>query len=93
MLISRLIFLKNLCGLEVSQIIPCQDHAEDIPRSAVDCFSLEVHRLDILGKDQIVRPQGKDSRLNFETPRLRTCHKLGSGFYLALGRAGPWGEF
>lgn len=64
-------------GLRASWATPCEfdllpavRHAEDIPRSAVDCFSLEAHQLDMLGKDQIVRPQGKDSHLNFETPRL-----------------------
>jgi hypothetical protein len=81
-------------GLRASRATPCEfdllpavRHAEDIPRSAVDCFSLEAHRLDMLGKDQIVCPQGKDSHLKFETSRLRTWRKLGSGFYLALGRA------
>jgi hypothetical protein len=48
---------------------------------------LESHPLDLLDKDQFVRPQGKHSRLNFENSRLRTWRKLGPGFYLALGRA------
>jgi hypothetical protein len=56
-------------------------HAEADPRSAVDCFSLESHPLDLLEKDQNVRPLGK------ENSRLRTWRKLGLGFYLALGRA------
>jgi hypothetical protein len=45
-------------GLRASRATPCEfdllpavRHAEDIPRSAVDCFSLEAHRLDMLGKD------------------------------------------
>jgi hypothetical protein len=36
-------------------------HAEADPRSAVDCFSLESHPLDLLDKDQHVCPQGKYS--------------------------------
>jgi hypothetical protein len=70
-------------------LLPTVWHAEADPRSAVDCFSLESHPLDLLDKDQHVRPQGKYSRsnLNFENSTLRTSHKLGPGFYLALDRA------
>jgi hypothetical protein len=69
--------------LRASLATPCE--LDLLP--AVDCFSLESHPLDLLDKDQIVRPQGKYSRLNFENSRLRTWRKLGPGFYLALGRA------
>jgi hypothetical protein len=68
-------------------LFPAVWHAEADSRSAVDCYSLESHPLDLLDKDQHVRPQGKYSRLNFENSRLRTWRKLGPGFYLALGRA------
>jgi hypothetical protein len=57
------------------------------PRSAVDCFSLESHPLDLLDKAHNVRSQGKYFRLNYENSRLRTWRKLGLGFYLALGWA------
>jgi hypothetical protein len=76
--------LATPCKLD---LLPAVWHAEVVPRSAVDCFSLESHLLDLLDKDQIVRPQGKYSRLNFENSRLRTWRKLGHGFYLALGQA------
>jgi hypothetical protein len=76
--------LAKPCELD---LLPAVWHAEVDPRSAVDCFSLESHPLDLLDKDQNVRPQGKYSRLNFENSRLRTWRKLGPGFYLALGRA------
>jgi hypothetical protein len=56
-------------------------HAEDDPRSAMDCFSLESHPLDLLDKDQHVRPQSKYSHLIFENSRLRTWHKLGPNFF------------
>jgi hypothetical protein len=59
-------------GLRASLAKPCELdllsavwHAEADPRSAVDCFSLESHPLDLLDKDQNVRPQGKYSCLNF----------------------------
>lgn len=70
-------------------LLPAVWHAEADPRSAVDCFSLESHPLDLLDKDQHVHLQGKYSRLNlnFENSSLRTWHKLGPGFYLALDRA------
>jgi hypothetical protein len=42
-------------------LLPAVWHAEADPRSAVDCFSLESHPLDLLEKDQHVRPQGKYS--------------------------------
>jgi hypothetical protein len=77
--------------LRASVVTPCELdllsavwHAEAVTRLAVDCFSLESHPLDLLDKDQIVRPQGKRSHLNFENSRLRTWRKLGPGFYLAL---------
>jgi hypothetical protein len=68
-------------------LLPAVWHAEADPRTAVDCFSLESQTLDLLDKDQIVRPQGKHPRLNFENSRLRTWRKSGHTFYLALGRA------
>jgi hypothetical protein len=68
-------------------LLPAMWHAEAVPRSVVDCFSLESHPLDLLDKDQIVRLQGQYSRLNFENSRLRTWRKLVPGFYLALGGA------
>jgi hypothetical protein len=67
-------------------LLPAVSHAEADPRTAVDCFSMESHTLDLLDKDQIVRPQGKHPRLNFENSRLRTWCKSGHAF-LALGRA------
>jgi hypothetical protein len=68
-------------------LLPAVWHTEADPRSAADCFLLESHLLNLLDKDQHVRPQGKYSRLNFENSRLRTRRKLGPDFYLALGRA------
>jgi hypothetical protein len=62
----------------------------------VDCFSLESPPLELLGKDRHFRPKGKKvlsrSNLNFENSkseylRTRKWNKLGSGFYVALGRA------
>jgi hypothetical protein len=47
--------LATPCELD---LLPAVWHAEAVPRSAVDCFSLESHPLDLLDKDQIVRPQG-----------------------------------
>jgi hypothetical protein len=76
--------LATPCKLD---LLPVVRHAEAVPRSAVDCSSLEAHPLDLLDKDQSVRPQGMYSRLNLENSRLRTWRKLGPGFYLALGRA------
>jgi hypothetical protein len=76
--------LATPCELD---LFPAVWHAETGTRSAVDCFSLESHLLDLLDKDQFVRPQGKHSCLNFENSRLRTWRKLGPGFYLALGQA------
>jgi hypothetical protein len=76
--------LATPCELD---LLPAVQHAETVPRSAVDCFSLEHNTLDLLDKDQLVRPQGKYSGLNFKNSRLRTWRKLGPGFYLALGRA------
>lgn len=54
-------------------LLPTVWHAEANPRLAVDCFSLESHPLDLLDKDQHLRPQGKNSctNLNFENSRLR----------------------
>jgi hypothetical protein len=68
-------------------LLPAVWHAEADMRTSVDCFSLESHTLVLLDKDQIVRPQGKHPRLNFENSRLRTWRKSGHAFYLALGRA------
>jgi hypothetical protein len=55
--------------LRASLATPCEfdlllavRHAEAGPRSAVDCSSLEAHPLDLLDKDQSVRPQGKYSQ-------------------------------
>jgi hypothetical protein len=71
-------------------------HADVEPRSVVDCFSLESLPLELLGKDRHLRPKGKKllsrSNLNFENLKSeysRTCtwNKLGSRFYVALGRA------
>jgi hypothetical protein len=76
--------LATPCELD---LLPVVRRAEAVPRLAVDCSSLEAHLLDLLDKDQSVRPQGKYSCLNFENLRLRTWRKLGPGFYLALGRA------
>jgi hypothetical protein len=42
-------------------LLPTVWHVEAIPRSAVDCYLLESHPLDLLDKDQHVRPQGKYS--------------------------------
>jgi hypothetical protein len=77
--------LANPCEFD---LLPVVWHAKADRRLAVDCFSLESHPLDLLDKDQHVRPQGKYSRsnLNFENSRLRTWRKLGPGFYLALGQ-------
>jgi hypothetical protein len=61
-------------------LFPAVWHAEAGTRSAVDCFSLESHPLDLLDKDRFVRPQGKHSRLNFENSRLRMWRKLGPIF-------------
>jgi hypothetical protein len=76
--------LATPCELD---LIPAVRHAKAVPRLVVDCSSLEACPLDLLDKDQSVRPQGKYSRLNFENSRLQTWRKLGPGFYLALGRA------
>jgi hypothetical protein len=76
--------LATPCELDLFLVVW---HAEAGTRSAVDCFSLESHPLELLDKDQFVRPQGKQSRLNFKNLRLLTWHKLDPGFYLALGRA------
>lgn len=56
--------LAKPCELD---LLPAVRHAEVDPRSAVDCFSLESHPLDLLDKDHNGRPQGKYSRLNFES--------------------------
>jgi len=50
--------LAKPCKLDLLQAVW---HAEADPRSAVDCFSLESHSLDLLDKDQNVRSQGKYS--------------------------------
>jgi len=51
--------LATPCELD---LLPVVRHAEAVPRSAVDCSSLEAHPLDLLDKDQSVRPQGKYSQ-------------------------------
>jgi hypothetical protein len=45
--------LVTPCELD---LLPAVRHAEAVPRSAVDCSSLEAHPLDLLDKDQFVRP-------------------------------------
>ncbi len=42
-------------------LLPAGWHGEADPRSVVDYFSLESYPLDLLDKDQHVRPQGKYS--------------------------------
>jgi hypothetical protein len=66
-------------------------HAESVQRTTMDCFSVELHLLNLLDKDCPLRPQGKKrpscSNLKIERSRLWTWCKLGTGFFLALGRA------
>jgi len=74
-------------------------HAESVQRTAVDCFSMESHQLNLLDKDHPLRPQGKKrppcSNLKIERSRLRTWRKLGSGvfFGFGLGRKESSGPF
>jgi hypothetical protein len=74
-------------------LLPMVRHAEVELWSVVDYFSLESPLLELLDKDQHLRPKGKKvlSRLNLnfensksEYSRTRTWNKLG---YVALGRA------
>jgi hypothetical protein len=80
--------LPEPCELD---LLPMEWRAESVQRSAVDCFSVESHQLNLLDKDRPLRPLGKKrpscSNLNIERSRLRTWRKLGTGFFLALGRA------
>jgi hypothetical protein len=84
---------EEQCALDLLLMVR---HTEDELRSMVDCFSLESPPLEPLGKDQHFRLKGKKlvscSNLNFENSkseysRTSAWHKLGSGFYVALGRA------
>jgi len=80
--------LPEPCELD---LLPTGWSAESVQRSAMDCFSVELHQLNLLNKDRPLRPLGKKrtscSNLNIERSRLRTWRKLGTGFFLALGRA------
>jgi hypothetical protein len=80
--------LLEPCELD---LLPTVWHAEFVQRTVVDCFSMESHQLNLLDKDRPLRPQGKTrpscSNLKIERSRLRTWRKLGTGFFLALGRA------
>jgi hypothetical protein len=79
----------------ILDVLPSVRLVEEELRSEVDCFSLESPPLELLDKVtdrlQHVRPLGKKrfslSNSKFESLRLRTWRKLGSGFDLALGRA------
>jgi hypothetical protein len=84
---------EEQCALD---LLPMVRHVEVELRSVVDCFSLESSPLELLGKDRHFRPKGKKvlsrSNLNFENSkseysRMHTWNKLGSRFYVALGRA------
>jgi hypothetical protein len=80
--------LPEPCELD---LLPTVWYAESVQRTTVDCFSLESHQLNLLDKDRFLCPQGKKrpscSNLKIERSRLRTWRKMGSGFFLALGRA------
>jgi hypothetical protein len=80
--------LPEPCELD---LLPTVWHAESVQRTTVDCFSVESHQLNLLDKDRPLCPQGKKcpscSNLKIERLRLRTWRKLGTGFFLALGRA------
>lgn len=80
--------LPESCELD---LLPTVWHAESVQRTAMDCFSVESHQLNLLDKDRPLRPQGKKrpscSNLKIEHSRLRTWRKLGTGFFLALGWA------
>jgi len=80
--------LPKPCELD---LLPTVWHAESVQRTAMDCFSVDSHQLNLLDKDRPLRSQGKKrpscSNLKIERLRLRTWHKLGPGFFLALGRA------
>jgi hypothetical protein len=84
---------EEQCALD---LLPMVRYAEVEPRSVVDCFSLESPPLELLGKDRHFCLKGKKVlshwNLNFENSkseysRMCTWNKLGSGFYVALGRA------
>jgi hypothetical protein len=80
--------LSEPCELD---LLPTVWHAKFVQRTAVDCFSVESHQFNLLDIDRPLRLQGKKrpscSNLKIERSRLRTWRKLGTGFFLALGRA------
>lgn len=73
--------------LEPSELdlLPMGWRAESIQRTAVDCFSVESHQLNLLDKDRPLRPQGKKrpscSNLKIERSRLRMWLSWVSGFF------------
>jgi len=65
--------LLEPCELD---LLPTVWHAKFVQRTAVDCFSVESHQLNLLDKDRPLRPQGKKrpscSNLKIEHSRLWT---------------------
>jgi hypothetical protein len=74
--------LLEPCELD---LLPTGWRAESIQRTAVDCFSVESHQLNLLDKDRPLHPQGKKcpscSNLKIKRSRLQTWRKLGIGFF------------